>query len=187
VVDVHPEIILYALRYALGRQSYAVHDVARAVRGAMYTATPQWRMKAIGELEVHLQLSIRPAMDGQRRPPEPSDITDEWLDLLEDLRSVAMYNEDDEGIGTIRWFGPNWGAPINSEHTQVPVPVGTDCSHCGRPITAGEQGVTIPLAEIAPELARPRRLAQHLDCHLTTIGLRIARETLEEGGDGAHR
>jgi hypothetical protein len=42
---------------------------------------------------------------------------------------------------TMKWFGYSWGAPINRDCPQVPVPVGEHCLWCAEVILADETGV----------------------------------------------
>lgn len=80
--------------------------------------------------------------------------------------------EDD--IGTVRWFGEDWGAPVCDPRAHIPVPVGMVCvghdhMHDDRSvgIAPEDQGVTVPhLAEGG----LTGRIAYHLDCWLHEIG-----------------
>lgn len=51
---------------------------------------------------------------------------------------------DSELIGTLRWFGESWNAPMNTPQTKVPVPVGMDCFRCGNYVKITDQGVLLP-------------------------------------------
>lgn len=46
----------------------------------------------------------------------------------------------------MRWFGRSWGAPVNEDGEQVPVPVGSACFRCGRLVDEDDQGVELPYA-----------------------------------------
>jgi len=68
----------------------------------------------------------------------------------------------------VKWFGESWGAPVCEAESHAPTPVGEICLQCERAIEADDQGVIIPHIE---SLSRPTRdRAQHLDCHLHSIG-----------------
>jgi hypothetical protein len=76
----------------------------------------------------------------------------------------------DEELGTVRWFGESWGAPVCDPRTHVDTPVGSACwghAHMHGPlrpkaIEDGDQGVTIP----GPDGPG----AYHLDCWLHEVG-----------------
>lgn len=81
---------------------------------------------------------------------------------------------DDDDLGTLRWFGESWGAPVCDPRTRVPPPVGLVCMghahmHQDRPeaIESGDQGVTMPFLR---ELGAWETCAYHLDCWLHEIG-----------------
>jgi hypothetical protein len=96
---------------------------------------------------------------------------------------------DDDDIGTLRWFGESWGAPVCDPRAHVATPVGLTClghphMHEGRSevVEPGDQGVTMPFV-------RHRRVdtvAYHLDCWLHEIGADRLRPTKnnEVGGPG---
>ena len=78
-----------------------------------------------------------------------------------------------EDLGTTRWFGESWGAPVCEPELHVDTPVGMVCighdhlhSHRSAFIVAGDQGVTIPI------LGDPagHRVVYHLGCWLHEIG-----------------
>jgi hypothetical protein len=79
----------------------------------------------------------------------------------------------DEELGTVRWFGESWGAPVCDPRTHVDTPVGRPCAGHGhmhgplRPeaIEDGDQGVTVPWLGVPRE-----RLVYHLDCWLHEVG-----------------
>jgi hypothetical protein len=58
----------------------------------------------------------------------------------------------------MRWFGVSWGAPVNKDCPEVPVPVGTACSHCEEPIAEGEPGIEYANGPVT-----------HLNCFLRQI------------------
>ena len=41
----------------------------------------------------------------------------------------------------MRWFGTSWGAPLNEDCPQVPVPVGAMCLWCSEIVAEHETGV----------------------------------------------
>lgn len=78
-----------------------------------------------------------------------------------------------EDIGTVRWFGESWGAPVCDPRAHVETPVdrrcfGHDHLHpAGRSelIEEGDQGVMIPY-----QAFKPTSIAYHLDCWLHEVG-----------------
>ena len=60
-----------------------------------------------------------------------------------------MKHEDD--IGTIRWWGKSWNAPVNHPLAEIPVPVGDSCARCNRTIVDGDQGITVPHMPFPPD------------------------------------
>lgn len=44
----------------------------------------------------------------------------------------------------MRWFGKDWGAPVNESCEQAPRPVGELCLDCREPIEEGDDGFLIP-------------------------------------------
>lgn len=60
--------VLYAVRYCLGRQSYAAEDGARLVTRFAPVLTPNLRQTLLSDLLDHLT----------RNPDEPDDIRDGW-------------------------------------------------------------------------------------------------------------
>jgi hypothetical protein len=75
---------------------------------------------------------------------------------------------DDDDIGTVRWFGPTWNAPVNDPRAEVPVPVETDCIYCSLPIKSDDQGVTMPYLSMD---RGPVRVAYHLNCFWDDLGI----------------
>jgi hypothetical protein len=73
---------------------------------------------------------------------------------------------DDDG-GTVRWFGPSWGAMVNTPHTYMPPPAGATCLLCTKAFTPGDRGIGIPGYE-GPDV--PMRYGfYHLYCWTLTI------------------
>lgn len=74
---------------------------------------------------------------------------------------VPDQREDDD-IGTVRWFGESWGAPINDPRARIETPAAEKCIDCSRWIMNDDQGVRIPSREF---------VYYHLDCFLRDIGV----------------
>lgn len=81
----------------------------------------------------------------------------------------------DDDLGTLRWFGESWGAPVCDPRAQVRAPVGAVCIghdhlHSARSsfIEYGDQGVTMPYLG---GYALPGGVVYHLDCWLHEIGV----------------
>lgn len=72
-----------------------------------------------------------------------------------------------DDLGTVRWFGPTWGAPMNDPRTEIPTPVSDLCIDCGKPIVDGDRGVTLPYHN--GELST--RMPFHLACFLHDLGI----------------
>lgn len=80
--------------------------------------------------------------------------------------------EDD--IGTLRWFGESWGAPVCDPRAHVETPVGWVCighdhlhdRNRSALIMACDQGVTMPYYH-----GEVTMIAYHLDCWLHEIGV----------------
>jgi len=97
-----------------------------------------------------------------------------------------MTNDDD--LGTVRWFGESWGAPICDPRAHVATPLGWTCAghehmHAKRSplIEEADQGVTIPC--YGREVTM---LAYHLNCWLHELGIDRMMELKnnEVGGPG---
>ena len=73
----------------------------------------------------------------------------------------------DGDIGTVRWFGASWNAPICDRRAHVETPADQPCGACGDPIRHGDQGVTIPYS--GPETVT--RALYHLGCWFRVIGV----------------
>lgn len=74
---------------------------------------------------------------------------------------------DDDDIGTVRWFGQSWHAPINDPRAEVPVPVNQDCMSCHLPIGSDDQGVEIPYYSGGYAERQP----WHKNCFFDEIGV----------------
>jgi hypothetical protein len=71
---------------------------------------------------------------------------------------IEAMSEDD--IGTVRWFGPSWHAPVCDPRAHVETPVGNPCAACTVALVEGDRGITVP------NLGTCERQAWHLDCWL---------------------
>jgi hypothetical protein len=71
----------------------------------------------------------------------------------------------------VKWFGPDWGAPICKSAPQVLTPEGS-CKLCGDPIAQGNQGFVMPHMVSSPEEVPPRfeEGPVHLECFLLNVG-----------------
>jgi hypothetical protein len=68
-----------------------------------------------------------------------------------------------DDIGTVRWFGVSWGAPVNDPRAWIETPRSAVCLGCGVWIKNGEQGMQIPSTD--------GFVFFHLDCFLKDIGV----------------
>jgi len=84
----------------------------------------------------------------------------------------------DDDIGTVRWFGESWGAPINDPRAEVPVPLTDLCEACRDSFNAASQGIQMPY------VGREAPASYHLTCWLRSIGVQVTQEVLETE-DGA--
>jgi hypothetical protein len=78
-------------------------------------------------------------------------------------------DDDPEDIGTVRWFGFPWGAPMNRTAAQVPTPVGRLCVLQDGAIKVDDQGVVIPYVGEGPD--GNDTAVYHLECFLGHLGL----------------
>lgn len=72
----------------------------------------------------------------------------------------------DDELGSLRWFGPPWGASACVPAAEVFLPAGTVCSGCLNEIGIHESGVRFPHIG-----AYKTHSWYHLNCFLTTIGV----------------
>jgi hypothetical protein len=88
----------------------------------------------------------------------------------------------DDDIGTVRWFGDSWGAPMNDPRARIDTPTHRQCLGCFRWIESDAQGVQIAAS---PEVAPEGTVVYHLDCFLEEIGVPIPLSGLQtdEGGE----
>ena len=68
-----------------------------------------------------------------------------------------------EDIGTVRWFGESWGAPVCDPRSHVETPEGSLCPQCKEVVVQGQQGVGVPY------MASETYLWWHLDCWLQEV------------------
>lgn len=87
--------------------------------------------------------------------------------LRDHLEALGATLEDEDGPGTVRWYGRTWLAPVCRLDAHVNTPVGSPCMDCRVPVEAGEQGVTIPYQHDDTVDQVPF----HLDCFLRSIGV----------------
>jgi hypothetical protein len=82
----------------------------------------------------------------------------------------------DDELGTLRWFGDSWDAPVCDPRAHVDTPVGSPCwghEHLHGPlrpavIEDGDQGVTLPYY---PGEQTVVTIAYHLRCWLHEVGV----------------
>lgn len=68
-----------------------------------------------------------------------------------------------DDIGTVRWFGETWNAPVNDPRSHIPTPVGERCV-CGLSIHADDEGIRV--------ISSPDGFAYyHLLCFWREIGV----------------
>lgn len=72
-----------------------------------------------------------------------------------------------DDIGTLRWFGRSWGAPVNDPRAEIPTPEGAMCVRCGVPIQADHRGVSLPFFDGKDA----SRIQYHLGCWLEEVGV----------------
>jgi hypothetical protein len=75
---------------------------------------------------------------------------------------------DDDDIGTVRWFGPTWLAPVNDPRAEISVPLGENCIRCGVAFDHGDAGLGIAASY---EIAENGQVFYHLACFLEDIGV----------------
>ena len=86
--------------------------------------------------------------------------------------------DQEEELGTVRWFGRSWGAPVCRPAANVPTPVGEPCAWGGAdlPIHLGDQGVGVL------DVTTGRFVWYHLDCWLRWVAGGLASESLDPRG-----
>ena len=80
-MDIEEEILVCAVRYALGRMTYVVSDVCNYIKARAWFLSDQCKRVMINDIEHDLdacrRMGIRCGMDCDER---------DWLDLLEALK-----------------------------------------------------------------------------------------------------
>ena len=80
----------------------------------------------------------------------------------------------EEDIGTVRWFGESWGAPVCDPRAHVDTPVGETCAWgSAAPIKPSDQGIGIP------DGSTGLYVWYHLECWLRTIAGEVQREVFD--------
>jgi hypothetical protein len=74
----------------------------------------------------------------------------------------------DDDVGTVRWFGASWNAPVCDRRAHIETPVDQPCGACGDPIRHGDQGVSV--LTFSPLRTAPRS-PYHLSCWFRVIGV----------------
>jgi hypothetical protein len=82
----------------------------------------------------------------------------------------------DDDIGTTRWFGLSWGAPVCDPRTHIEIPIGVPCGLCGIAFRDGDQGISLPMGFASVEEAqafidsgqRPR-VDYHQECQMMLV------------------
>jgi hypothetical protein len=69
----------------------------------------------------------------------------------------------------MKWFGPDWGAPVCRSTPQILTPEG-DCGFCEEPITQGSRGLVMPHVGGTPEEPSVEEKPCHLECFLLNVG-----------------
>jgi hypothetical protein len=106
---------------------------------------------------------------------------DEMAEAVEDRAMLALALGVGEladavtgDVGTLRWFGESWGAPVCDPRARIEPPVGMACIghphlHEDRPVAIlpDDQGVTMPHLSGDGLVGT---VAYHLDCWLHEIG-----------------
>ena len=77
--------------------------------------------------------------------------------------------------GTVRWFGPSWGAPINDPRTHIETPLLIQCIGCDGWFHEGDQGIT---TAATPSIAPIGYVGYHLDCFRREIGIQVTEQEL---------
>jgi len=75
-----------------------------------------------------------------------------------------------DDIGTVRWFGATWGAPVNDPRAHIPTPIGEKCTRCGEIFNDRDNGISIPYSDLE---SFATRIAYHRACFLADIGARL--------------
>lgn len=73
----------------------------------------------------------------------------------------------DDDIGTMRWFGQSWGAPVNDPRAEMSVPLGERCVRCDEDFEHGDQGFGVAAHT---SIAANGQVFFHKDCLLAEVG-----------------
>jgi hypothetical protein len=84
-----------------------------------------------------------------------------------------------DDLGTLRWFGDSWLAPVCDPRSHIPTPVGQHCLDCRVKIEQGDRGVTFPYSRTrsghyppdSPEDWLISNEPHHLACFLASMGI----------------
>jgi hypothetical protein len=71
----------------------------------------------------------------------------------------------------LKWFGPDWHAPVCKSAEHVATPEDAVCYWCEEPIRLGDNGVLI------------RRIALHMECHVRSV---VGSVNHQEGNCACH-
>lgn len=82
-----------------------------------------------------------------------------------------------DDVGTVRWFGASWGAPICDPRTKIEVPIDRLCLNCGGGFFEHSRGVSTAASF---SISEEGRVYYHLGCFLRNLGI----DTVEEVVDG---
>lgn len=102
-------------------------------------------------------------LDEARASPLGRDVIMPTNHLDLNAEEWQQYKQVSQESGTIRWFGPDWHAPINRPETQIEPPVGVSCSECGKLVEDGQRGVAIPA------LSKQHLSVYHHGCFMLTV------------------
>ena len=80
----------------------------------------------------------------------------------------------DDDIGTVRWFGPTWHAPVNDPRTEISVPLGENCIRCQGAFDHGDQGIA---TAASLSLSENGQVFYHRDCFFQALGIQVEEET----------
>ena len=68
----------------------------------------------------------------------------------------------------IRWFGPeSWGAPVCEPEDRIPIPIGSSCFLCLRPIEDADHGIS----QMAIDDDGVWHVPSHLNCFSRSLGI----------------
>ena len=71
-------------------------------------------------------------------------------------------------LGTLRWFGATWGAPVNDPRAEIPVPLGEDCLRCHFLFDSADRGLAVAAST---EISASGQVFYHLECWLDELGV----------------